>query len=63
MLHLGNDTMFISKSSTQNAFTLNSVLKCFELAFEFKINFNKSMLGGLRVEAMKLKRLVAIMNC
>jgi len=55
--------MFISKLSTQKAFTLKSVLKCFELAFGFKINFNESMLRGLRVEAMKLKRLVAIMNC
>ncbi|XP_071739232.1 uncharacterized protein [Rutidosis leptorrhynchoides] len=48
-LQYADDTIFIGEWSQENSYSLQNLLKCFELASGLKVNFHKSCLYGLGV--------------
>jgi len=42
MLHFADDTMFMCKANTKNIVTIKSIMKCFEMTSELKVNLHKS---------------------
>jgi len=53
MLQLTNDTMII---------TLKSILRCFELESDLKVNFHRSRVGGIGVQAKDIQRYSILIN-
>lgn len=44
------DTMIFSKLELDNVLNIKRVLRCFQVIFDLKINFQKSRLYGIKVE-------------
>jgi len=63
MLQFADDTMFLCKDNIQNIVTIKSILRCFQLASELKVNLNKSSIGGIRIDVVNLQRYAVMMNC
>lgn len=49
MLQFVDDTIFVCKATTRNIMV--SILRCFEIMFNLKVNLNKSALGSIDVIA------------
>lgn len=43
-----NDTIFTRDMNIQNVVMVKSILRCFELVSGIKVNFHKSIFGGLQ---------------
>ncbi|XP_071694427.1 uncharacterized protein [Rutidosis leptorrhynchoides] len=62
-LQYADDTMFFGEWSKSNARNLINILKCFELASGLKVNFHKSCLYGVGVNAVEIENLASRMGC
>jgi len=49
MLQFADDTLFFCEANTKSVFTIKVILNCFELAFDLKVNFLMSKIGGVGV--------------
>ena len=47
LLQYANDTIIIGETSLSNVFVIKSILHCFELVSNLKVNFLKSSLGAI----------------
>jgi len=63
MLQFGDDTLFMCKDSFSNVFTINVILRCYELVSCLKINFYKSKLVGINVDRYYLDTYAKTLNC
>ena len=63
MLQFADDTLFFGKPSSNDIVVIKSILRCFELASDLKINFHKSKVGGVGVGEDELLRSSNILNC
>ncbi|XP_057426239.1 uncharacterized protein LOC130719643 [Lotus japonicus] len=63
ILQYADDTLFIGEATRRNVFTVNSILRCFELSSDLKVNFNKSKLVGISMEDRELQVMANILNC
>lgn len=50
ILQYVDDMVCVGKANTQNLWTLKAMLRCFELEFRLKVNFNKSNMFGINVQ-------------
>jgi len=50
VLQFVDDTLFLCDANFVNVVSIKDILRCYELASELKINFQKSKLAGLNVE-------------
>jgi len=50
MLLFADDTLFMCEDFFYNIFSIKTILRCFELVSELKINFHKSKLAGVNVD-------------
>jgi len=48
---------------TPKVLTLKTILKCFELASELKVNYSKSKVGGVGVSENQIMGLAKFLNC
>ncbi|KAL6566436.1 hypothetical protein OROGR_002051 [Orobanche gracilis] len=62
-LQYADDTLLVGDYSDTNIKAMKSILKCFELASGLKINFNKSNLIGVNVDANDMGAAVQKLNC
>ncbi|XP_071705220.1 uncharacterized mitochondrial protein AtMg01250-like [Rutidosis leptorrhynchoides] len=62
-LQYTDDTIFIGEWNRLNAFCLQNLLKCFELASVLKVNFHKSCLYGVGVSIMELNEVANLIGC
>lgn len=46
-----------------NVVVVKSVLRCFELASNLKVNFSKSRFGGIGVDQQCVERFAKYLNC
>lgn len=63
ILQYADDTLFLGEDTRQNAFTLKSIMRCFELASGLRVNFHKSSLVTVAVDCREERVLAAILNC
>jgi len=63
MLQFVDDTLFLVELKPNNIFALKNILKCFELGYELKVNFNKTKIGGIGVSVDLLFRFARMLNC
>jgi len=50
VLHYAGDTLFFCKANTKSVFNMKAILLCFELVFGLKVNFVKSITGGIGLD-------------
>jgi len=50
MLEYVDDALFFCEANTKSVFNIKAALNCFELCYEFKVNFMKSKIGGLGID-------------
>jgi len=62
-LQFVDDTLFLCEVKAQNARTLKAILRSFELASGYRVNFSKTKVGGLGLEAPLLKVFSNTLNC
>ncbi|XP_071740996.1 uncharacterized protein [Rutidosis leptorrhynchoides] len=62
-LQYADDTIFLGKWSRANAYSLQNLLKCFELASGLKVNFHKSCLYGIGVEVDEINHVAGRLGC
>jgi len=63
MLQFANDTLFMCEDSFSNVFTIQAILRMFELAYGLKVNFHKSKLAGIKVGRSSLETYAGSLNC
>lgn len=63
MLQFVDDTIFMGEASLQNVVVIKCVLRCFELISGLKVNFHKSKLASIAVEAEVTSRFAALLHC
>jgi len=63
MLHYADDTLFFCKDSIQNIMVIKSLLFCFEMASGLKVNFPKSILGGMGITQSQMSMHASMLNC
>ncbi|XP_071729272.1 uncharacterized protein [Rutidosis leptorrhynchoides] len=62
-LQYADDTIFIGEWTRSNAYSLQNLLKCFELASGLKVNFNKSCIYGIGVNSDEINHVASRLNC
>ncbi|XP_057419061.1 uncharacterized protein LOC130713301 [Lotus japonicus] len=62
LLQFADDTVFLGEATMRNIATIKCVLRCFELASGLKVNFHKSKLASVAVEAGVLSRFATVLN-
>ncbi|XP_071713260.1 uncharacterized protein [Rutidosis leptorrhynchoides] len=62
-LQYADDTIFLGEWSRANAYSLQNLLKCFELTSGLKVNFNKSCLYGVGVSDDEVKIVASRLGC
>lgn len=55
--------LFVYKPTTPNILTLKSILRCYKLTSELKVNFYKIRIRSLRVNFSVIERVSLILNC
>ncbi|KAK2383713.1 hypothetical protein QL285_071138 [Trifolium repens] len=63
ILQFADDTIFMGEGNWENIWTIKSLLRGFELVSGLKINFVKSKLIGLNVEARFLEASASFLSC
>ena len=63
LLQFADDTLFMCEAKIQNAWVIKSILRSFELASGLRVNFFKTKIGGVGLEATLLKQFSNILNC
>jgi len=63
LLQFADDTLFLCEADIQNAWTLEAILRSFELMSGLKVNFFRTKVGGLRLDAPLIKGFSKILNC
>jgi len=63
LLQFADDTLFLCEAKAQNARTLKAILRSFELALGLRVNFSKTKVGGLGLDASMLKVFSNTLNC
>jgi len=63
MLQYADDTLFFCKATSKSVFCLTTILNCFELASGLKVNFLKSSIGGVGVDAFTIRCFAKMLNC
>ncbi|GJX94035.1 putative RNA-directed DNA polymerase, eukaryota, reverse transcriptase zinc-binding domain protein [Tanacetum coccineum] len=62
-LQFADDALILGKWSLENARTLCRILRCFNLASGLKVNFSKSKLFGVGVDASDIQGFANILDC
>lgn len=62
-LQFADDTVFFGEASIQNILTIKSILRCFEVASELRVNFSKSSLTGVGVDRRLIQMFADTLNC
>ena len=62
LLQFADDTLFICDAKVQNAWAIKTILRSFELASGLRVNFSKTRIGGLGLDAILLKDFSSILN-
>ncbi|GAU48001.1 hypothetical protein TSUD_404780 [Trifolium subterraneum] len=57
------DTIFLGETLVENLWTLKIVLRCFEMAYGFKVNFDKSSVMGVNVNSDFLYLAERFLHC
>jgi len=57
------DTLFICEDAYNNVMSMRTILRCYELASNLKINFHNSKLAGINVESNALEIYAKSLNC
>lgn len=63
LLQFVDDTIFFAENTLQNIICIKSIMRSFELVFVLKVNFHKSSLGGIAVNAHFIHRYAHLLNC
>jgi len=63
ILQYADDTVFIGEASWENVVVLKSMLRGFEMASGLKINFAKSQIGVVGVQASWIQEVAQFLNC
>ena len=63
IFQFADDNVFFNKASLENIITIKSVLRCFELASDLKINFHKSKIGKLGINEYDMEMFSKVLNC
>ena len=63
MVQFADDTLFFCKASYKSVFSIKVILNCFELASGLKVNFSKSIIGGVGVDMSLIRGFSAMLNC
>ena len=63
ILQYADDTVFIGEASWENVVVLKSMLRGFEMASGLKINFSKSQIGVVGVQASWIQEVAQFLNC
>lgn len=62
-LQFADDTIFFIKNSSDHGMHLKYILQTFETISGLKVNYTKSSMVGIGVEAMDLVNLAALLGC
>ncbi|XP_038717989.1 uncharacterized protein LOC120011040 [Tripterygium wilfordii] len=62
-LQYADDTILFSSNSTKSLMNLKRVLRCFELISGLKVNYHKSSLVGIGVQADRVTRVADLLQC
>ncbi|XP_071692209.1 uncharacterized protein [Rutidosis leptorrhynchoides] len=62
-LQYADDTIFLGERNRENAYSLQNLLKCFELVSGLKVNFHKSFLYGIGVNDGEVDNMARWLNC
>lgn len=62
-LQFAHDTIVFCNSTTKEIESLEAILRCFELMFGLKINYDKSELIGIRTDADMLNDMELVFGC
>jgi len=63
LLQFGDDTLFLCETKVQNALILKAVLRCFELVSGLRVNFSKTKVWGLGLDASMINEFSNTLNC
>jgi len=63
LLQFADDTLFMFYATTRSAYVIKAILRYFELVSGLKVNFCKTRIGGLGLDAIHLNNLSSILNC
>ncbi|XP_076960981.1 uncharacterized protein LOC143637483 [Bidens hawaiensis] len=61
-LFFADDVMFMADWWVSNFQNISRILRCFYLSSGLKVNFEKSKVYGVGVDALEVERLAAILN-
>jgi len=62
LLQFEDDTLFMCEANIQNAWVIKTILRSFELASRLRVNFFKTKIGGVGMEATLVKDFSNILN-
>ena len=63
LLQFADDTLVVCQDTIQNVFTVKTILKCFELAAGLRVNFHKTKIGAIGVQAQQILVYAKMLNC
>jgi len=63
MLQFADDTLFLCETAYDNVVAIKAIMRCYELASGFKINFSKSKMADINVERNSLVCFAKSLNC
>ena len=63
LLQFADDTLFLCEANAQNAQILKAILRCFELVSGLRVNFSKTKVGGLGLDATMINEFSSTLNC
>lgn len=63
ILQFVDDTLFVAKALSTNIMCLKTILRCFDLGSNPKVNFFKSKLIGIEVDNNSLLQFARLLNC
>nr|KYP38922.1 Putative ribonuclease H protein At1g65750 family [Cajanus cajan] len=55
--------MFPKEASLKNVIVIKSVIRCFEMVFGLKVNFNKSKFGSIGLDGDHMERYENLLKC
>lgn len=62
LLQYADDMLFIGVACLSNMVAIKAMMRCFEMASDLKVNFNKSFFVGIGVEFEVLERWANVLN-
>lgn len=63
LLQFGDDTIFFLQDDMRDALTLKTILRCFKLGSDLKVNFFNSSLASIHVDQGKANNFARVLNC